>query len=43
MIHVTQFNGLRVWEIIDFAHKKMHIYKYLPKYEYNKEPNRAWL
>ena len=43
MIHVPQYKGLRVREIIDFAHKMIHIYKYLPKYEYNKEPNRAWL
>ena len=41
MIHVPQYKGLRVREIIDFVHKKIHIYKYLSKYKYNKKAKQS--
>ena len=43
LIQVPQYKGLRVWDIIKFAQTKMYIDRYLPDYEYKKEPNRTWL
>ena len=43
IVHVSQYQGLRVKEILSFAKTKVHISKYLPDYEYNKDPNRTWL
>ena len=43
VINVAQINGLRVPQILLFARAKMDIDKYLPDYDYEKEPNRSWL
>ena len=43
VIKVPQFKGLRVKEIIKFASNHIEIAKLLPKYSYEKEPNREWL
>ena len=43
VIKVPQYEGLRVKDIIKFALTLFDITKYLPKYSYNKEPNREWL
>ena len=40
---IPQYKGLRVRDIISFAATKIDIYKYLPEYEYSKEPSREWL
>ena len=42
-IKVPQYNGLRVKDIIKFATDHIDIKKFLPKYNYEKEPNREWL
>ena len=43
VIKVPQYKGLRVNEIIEFASGHIDIKKFLPKYSYEKEPNREWL
>ena len=43
VIKVPQYKGLRVKDIIKFASTQLDIFKFLPKYSYNKEPNREWL
>ena len=43
VIKVPQYKGLRVKEIIKFASNHIEIAKFLPKYSYEKEPNREWL
>ena len=42
-IKVPQYNGFRVKNIIKFATDHIDIKKFLPKYSYEKEPNREWL
>ena len=42
-INVPQYDGLRVKDILSFARSQFEIHKFLPDYEYNKEPNRDWL
>ena len=43
VIKVPQYKGLRVNDIIKFASSNLDITKFLPKYSYQKEPNREWL
>ena len=43
VIKVPQYNGLHVKDILKFASTKVNIKKYLPDYNYFKEPNREWL
>ena len=43
IVHVPHYKGLRVKEILNYAKSKVHILKYMPDYEYNKDPNRTWL
>ena len=43
VIKVPQYNGLHVKDILKFASTKVNIKKYLPDYDYFKEPNREWL
>ena len=43
LVHVPQYKGLRVKEILIYAKTKVNISRYLPDYEYNKDPNRIWL
>ena len=43
VIKVPQYKGLRVIDIIQFASSQLDINKFLPKYSYQKEPNREWL
>ena len=43
VIQVPQYDGLRVKDLVKFAESETDIDSYLPKYEYNKEPNRLWL
>ena len=43
VIKVPQYNGLHVKDILKFASTKINIKKYLPDYDYFKEPNREWL
>ena len=40
---IPQYKGLRVKDILLFAKSKIDIERYLPDYEYSKEPNREWL
>ena len=40
---IPQYKGLRVKDILLFAKPKIDIERYLPDYEYSKEPNREWL
>ena len=35
IVHVPQYQGSRVKEILNYAKTKVHISKYLPDYEYN--------
>ena len=43
IVHVPHYKGLRVKEILNYSKSKVHILKYMPDYEYNKDPNRTWL
>ena len=43
VIKVPQHKGLQVKDLLKFAGQKINISKYLPDYEYSKEPNREWL
>ena len=42
-IKVPQYNGLTVKNIHDFAQRNFHVERFLPEYDYLKEPNREWL
>ena len=42
VLNVPQYEGLRVRDLLRFARSKLDIDKYLPDYEYHKEPNREW-
>ena len=43
VIKVPQYKGLHAKDLLKFASSKLKINKYLPDYEYSKEPNREWL
>ena len=43
VVKVPQYKGLHVKDILNFAASKINIKKYLPDYEYMKDPNREWL
>ena len=43
VIQVPQYVWLRVRDLLKFAESEVKIHKILPKYEYNKDPNRLWL
>ena len=43
VVNVPQYEGLRVRDLLRFVGSKFDIDKYLPDYEYHKEPNREWL
>ena len=43
VIKVPQFKGLFVREILKFAATKINIKRYVPDYQYSKEPNMEWL
>ena len=43
VIQVPQYKGLRVKDLLNFAESEFEIHDFLPKYDYNKEPNREWL
>ena len=43
VIKVPQYKGLKAGYLIRFAESKLDIYKYLPEYSYDEEPNREWL
>ena len=43
VIKVPQYKGLTVRDILNFANRNIHIDRFLPKYEYLKDPNREWL
>ena len=43
IIKVRQYKGLKVSDILKFAASKTNINKYLPEYDYPKEPNREWV
>ena len=40
---VPQYKGLTVKNILKFARDQMNIDKYIPEFDYPKEPNREWL
>ena len=40
---VSQYEGLKVKDLLRFAKSKTEIDQFLPEYSYNKEPNREWL
>ena len=40
VIQVPQYKGLRVKDLLNFAESEFEIHDFLPKYDYNKEPNR---
>ena len=42
-IKVKQYKGLTVKSILEFANKNIHIDRFLPDYDYLKDPNREWL
>ena len=42
-IKVPQYKGLTVKSILEFANKNIHIDRFLPDYDYLKDPNREWL
>ena len=39
VVNVPQYKGLRVRDLLRFARSKLDIDKYLPDYDYHKEPN----
>ena len=43
VVKVPQYKGLHVKDLLNFAASKINIKKYLPDYEYMKDPNREWL
>ena len=43
VIKVTHFDGLRVEGILGWARERVDIDRFLPEYEYDKEPSREWL
>ena len=43
VIQVPQYKGFRVKDLLNFAESEFEIHDFLPKYDYNKEPNREWL
>ena len=43
VINVPQYSGLRVKDLLNFAKSQFEIEKFLPDYDYNKDPNRDWL
>ena len=43
VVNVPQYEGLRVRDLIKFAEREFEIHKFLPDYDYHKEPNRDWL
>ena len=42
-IKIKQYKGFTVKNMLDFAYKNIHIYRFLPDYDYLKNPNREWL
>ena len=42
VIKVPQYEGLTVKDILKFAQLHINIYDYIPKYNYDKDPNREW-
>ena len=43
VINIPQYEGLAVNDLIKFAESEFDIDKFLPEYDYYKEPNRTWL
>ena len=43
VIKAPQYKGLHVKDLLRYASTKVNIEKYLPDYEYVKDPNREWL
>ena len=43
IIQVSPFKGLRVKDLLNFSESEFEIHDFLPKYDYNKEPNIEWL
>ena len=43
VIKVPQYKELFVKDLLKFASTKINIKRYIPDYEYSKEPNREWL
>ena len=43
VIKAQQYKGLHVKDLLRYASTKVNIEKYLPDYEYAKDPNREWL
>ena len=43
VINVPQYKGLTVKNILEFKQENIHIHRFLPDYDYLKEPNREWL
>ena len=42
VIRVPHLEGLRVKDILHWARERVEIDRYIPNYEYQKEPNREW-
>ena len=43
VVKVPQYKGFKVSDILKFTVTKTNINKYLPEYDYPKEPNREWV
>ena len=43
VVKVPQIKGLEVANILSFASMHTDVHKYLPEYEYKKEPSRDWI
>ena len=43
IINVPQYEGLTVKDLMKFAETEFDIHKFLPEYDYHKDPNRSWL
>ena len=43
VIKLPQYKGLAVRDILNFANRNIHIERFLPEYDYLKDPNREWL
>ena len=43
IINVPQYEGLTVKDLVKFDETEFDIRKFLPEYDYHKDPNRSWL
>ena len=43
VINVPQYEGLTINNLIKFSETEFDIHKFLPEYDYHKDPNRSWL